>query len=170
MLFNRGKVDIDFCAMGVREISPGNLAPEDISVSPAMGHIAALENQTFTIRYLPGVPANFTKTFEIQVAHFEPDVITVTGEAVFPRIAFDLPREIKAVDPSIQAESADMLSLPGDMGGSLQGVSTLEDGAVEAEMERLIVKSFVLEHSDKIYKPLKKSMKPRYIYVIHCIM
>ena len=89
---------------------------------------------------------------------------------MFPRIAFDLPREIKAVDPSIQAESADMLSLPGDMGGSLQGVSTLEDGAVEAEMERLIVKSFVLEHSDKIYKPLKKSMKPRYIYVIHCIM
>ena len=47
---------------------------------------------TLTIRFLPGVPDVFLKTFPIQVAHFEPDVITVNGEGVFPRISLDLPR------------------------------------------------------------------------------
>ena len=47
---------------------------------------------TLTIRFLPGIPDVFHKTFPIQVAHFEPDNITVNGEGVFPRISLDLPR------------------------------------------------------------------------------
>ena len=32
-------------------------------------------------------------SLQIRVGHFEPEVITLTGEGVFPRIAFDLPRD-----------------------------------------------------------------------------
>ena len=34
---------------------------------------------------------------QIQVAHFEPDEIVLTGEGVFPRISFNLPREMTEV-------------------------------------------------------------------------
>ena len=44
------------------------------------------------VKFLPGVPEKFHKSFEIQVAHFEPDTINLFGEGVFPRISLDLPR------------------------------------------------------------------------------
>ena len=44
------------------------------------------------IKYIPGVPDYFSTSFQIQVAHFEPDVVNLTGEGVFPRISLDLPR------------------------------------------------------------------------------
>ncbi len=44
------------------------------------------------VKFLPGVPEKFHKSFQIQVAHFEPDTINLFGEGVFPRISLDLPR------------------------------------------------------------------------------
>lgn len=32
------------------------------------------------------------------MAHFEPDTITLTGEGIFPRISFSLPREMTNPD------------------------------------------------------------------------
>lgn len=51
-----------------------------------------MSEQKLTIKYLPGVPEKFDKCFRVQVAHFEPDLITIHGEGVFPRISLDLPR------------------------------------------------------------------------------
>lgn len=51
-----------------------------------------MSEQKLTVKYLPGIPEIFTKTFNIQVAHFEPDKITLNGEGVFPRVSLDLPR------------------------------------------------------------------------------
>ena len=56
------------------------------------GEIAPYSSVKLIVRYYPGVPARFNKLFKIQVAHFEPDVIQVVGEGVFPRIKLDLPR------------------------------------------------------------------------------
>ncbi len=33
-----------------------------------------------TVKFLPGVPEKFQKTFQIQVAHFEPDEVHLYGE------------------------------------------------------------------------------------------
>lgn len=44
------------------------------------------------VKFLPGIPDKFQKTFKIQVAHFEPEDITVFCEGIFPRITLDLPR------------------------------------------------------------------------------
>lgn len=46
------------------------------------------------MKYLPGVPEDFSKNFTIQVAHFEPDEIRIHGSGVFPRISLDLPRNV----------------------------------------------------------------------------
>ena len=56
------------------------------------GFIEPHGQQTLTIKFLSGIPEKFHKSFQIQVAHFEPDTINVFGEGVFPRISLDLPR------------------------------------------------------------------------------
>ena len=58
-----------------------------------------MSEQKLVVKYLPGAPEDFRKSFVIQVAHFEPDVITISGTGVFPRISLDLPR---TVDPDGQ--------------------------------------------------------------------
>ena len=45
-----------------------------------------------TVKFLPGVPDRFERTFKILVAHFEPEDITIFCEGIFPRITLDLPR------------------------------------------------------------------------------
>lgn len=56
------------------------------------GFIKPLEEMKLTIKFLPGIPERFDKTFKIQVAHFEPEVIRVMCEGTFPRVTLDLPR------------------------------------------------------------------------------
>jgi hydrocephalus-inducing protein len=58
----------------------------------SQGYIAANSAETLTVKLLPGTPASFRHSFRVQVAHFQPDIVTVSGEGVFPRISLDLPR------------------------------------------------------------------------------
>ena len=44
------------------------------------------------MRFLPGIPQKFHKSFLLQVAHFQPDNVNLFGEGVFPRVSLDLPR------------------------------------------------------------------------------
>ena len=62
------------------------------------------------------------------MAHFEPDVITVSGEGIFPRIAFNLPQPMTSVSPAIMTKAA----------GST-GASTLGDAAIEPSSDQLAV-------------------------------
>ena len=51
----------------VLNVDSGNkLLPGAPNVSPIQGHIKALSNQTLTIKYLPGVPEKFEKTFQVK--------------------------------------------------------------------------------------------------------
>lgn len=55
-----------------------------------------MSEQVLTVRYLPLGPQKFHASFQIQVAHFEPDTVNLYGEGVFPRIFLNLP---KVIDP-----------------------------------------------------------------------
>lgn len=44
------------------------------------------------VRYWPGVPKLFKKTFQLQISHFAPEEITIQGDAGFADIMLDLPR------------------------------------------------------------------------------
>jgi len=46
------------------------------------------------VYYLPGVPEVFQRSFQIQIAHLDPENITLRGEGIFPRICLDLPRKL----------------------------------------------------------------------------
>lgn len=81
----------------------------------SQGKIAAKEKQTLIIKFFPGVPAPFKREIkvkantclhklssyscelcivQIQVAHFEPDVIRLTGTASYPRLSMTVSRPI----------------------------------------------------------------------------
>ncbi|XP_069113582.1 hydrocephalus-inducing protein homolog isoform X2 [Argopecten irradians] len=91
-LCNTGKVGFEFCAMGMDPSLTKKPAPGVPIMVPHAGFVEPLSEQKLVIKYLPGVPEVFSKTFQIQVAHFEPDKICIHGEGVFPRISLDLPR------------------------------------------------------------------------------
>lgn len=56
------------------------------------GYIEPLSEKLLTIKYMPSGPQKFHSSFQIQVAHFEPDSVNIYGEGVFPRLTLDLPR------------------------------------------------------------------------------
>ena len=173
-------MDLEFCAMGLRETPSDKLSPREISIVPLIGHISALEHQKITINYLPGMPMKFEEKFEIQVAHFEPDEVTITGVAVFPRIGFNVPQPLEDVNKDIQSEARANLGLSEDekTTDKLPHVnSEVERGLVpmsegehnlwltttefQTEVERLLVKQFARENLDRLFGVVKRSSKFR---------
>ena len=63
VLHNTGKVGLNFLVLNVD--SGNKPLPGAPNVFPIQGHIRALSQQTLTIRYLPGVPEKFEKTFQV---------------------------------------------------------------------------------------------------------
>ncbi|XP_078688637.1 hydrocephalus-inducing protein-like [Branchiostoma floridae x Branchiostoma belcheri] len=92
VLYNTGKVDFEFAALNMDPMLQNSPPPGMPVLVPHTGQVAANSQQTLTLKFLPGAPEKFHKKFQIQVAHFEPDIITVHGEGIFPRLSFDLPR------------------------------------------------------------------------------
>ncbi len=144
VLYNSGKVGLDYSTLGGGKDS----TPGSITVHPTTGHIPALEEQLISITLLPGVPSVFEKSVQIQVAHFEPDVITLSGEAVFPRIAFNTCRDLSAVTESVVEQAK-------------TNVSVSEAGPeLEAEVERLLI----FDHAQQITSASGKTPKTfRYV-------
>ena len=59
------------------------------------GFLEAGETIELQVKLIPGTPEPFLKKLRVQVAHFEPHVLEIKGEGVFPRLVLDLPREYK---------------------------------------------------------------------------
>ncbi|XP_077975805.1 hydrocephalus-inducing protein homolog isoform X2 [Styela clava] len=92
-LENPGRVGFDFATLDLESFGTAeNPVPGLPVVVPSTGHVEAFSEAVIKVYYLPGIPEKFHKSFEIQVAHFEPTIINLHGEGVFPRLALDLPR------------------------------------------------------------------------------
>ena len=174
VLYNSGKVGLDYCTLGVDDSNPLDLKPGCVSVSPLMGHIAALEEQTITIHYLPGVPSTFKKNLQIQVAHFEPDIITLQGESVFPRISFsNVSRDLSTVDDETLEEVKRNLDPVFNPPAVVQEDScsdgeecyqlVVPQSELEAETERLLVSSFANNNPCLFNRTRGKTAKHRYV-------
>ena len=66
VLHNTGKVGLNFVVLNVD--SGNKVIPGAPNVSPVQGHIKALSYQTLTLKYLPGVPEKFEKTFQVKIS------------------------------------------------------------------------------------------------------
>lgn len=144
VLYNRGKVNFDFTTLNVME-DPSELPPGGIAVTPSSGRILARDNINFKVTFLPGVPGMFSTTFEVQVAHFETDVITLIGNAVYPQMTLNLPRNISSTQDLSQSTSQHTQAT-----GSIM--------TMEAEIDKQLVMLFATENSNKLFK---SQAKPR---------
>ncbi|KAF7242763.1 Hydrocephalus-inducing protein [Varanus komodoensis] len=94
-LRNTGKVRFEYSVLNSVLLAAENPPPGVPLTRPAASHIESGKEQVLKVYYLPGIPEVFQRTFQIQVAHLEPDSITLKGEGIFPRICLDLPRNLK---------------------------------------------------------------------------
>ncbi|NXG37545.1 HYDIN protein, partial [Dromaius novaehollandiae] len=94
-LQNSGKVGFKYTVLSPSTASADNPVPGVPLVLPATGYVESGKEQVLEVYYLPGVPGDFYRTFQIQVGHLEPEKIALKGEGVFPRIYMDLPRNIQ---------------------------------------------------------------------------
>ena len=160
VLYNRGKVAFEFFTVDVKEDASA-ISPGGVVVTPSEGCLLALDSVTFSIAFLPGVPEQFSKSFKIQVAHFETDIITLVGDAVFPQLTLNLPRVVGKVEPGIHDLARANLALPPLVAASPdESQASLEEPAVEMEIDRLLVKEFAAEHVE-LFRSHPKH-KPRY--------
>ena len=90
-LINTGKVKFDF-----KVNSDSVAAPTIIKALPPTQVVNPGDKCKIQIQIYPGLPTLITTSFTIEVAHFEPQVIVVTGKGMFPHVAVNLPR----VDPA----------------------------------------------------------------------
>jgi hypothetical protein len=62
-LYNSGKVGLDFVTN--LESTCDERQPGKIIVIPPRGHVKALQRQNIIIKYLPGIPTKFKKSFMV---------------------------------------------------------------------------------------------------------
>uniref|UniRef100_A0A670KA82 HYDIN axonemal central pair apparatus protein n=1 Tax=Podarcis muralis TaxID=64176 RepID=A0A670KA82_PODMU len=90
-LKNTGKVGFEYFVTNTIAASANNPAPGVPLTLPVSSYIESGKEQVLKVYYLPGIPEVFQRTFQIQVAHMDPELITLKGEGIFPRICVDLP-------------------------------------------------------------------------------
>ncbi|XP_064239335.1 hydrocephalus-inducing protein homolog [Aotus nancymaae] len=161
-LTNTGKVSFEFKVLTDHQSSPDNLLPGVPLILPLSGFISSHQEQVLKVYYLPGVPEVFKRSFQIQIAHLDPESITLSGEGIFPQICLDLPRKLtanekyetflnqarKTDEEYNKRETVDQFDIiteevPEDESAEVSS-------HLQMEVERLIVQSYVLEHQKTI--------------------
>eukprot|EP00079_Xenopus_tropicalis_P024447 XP_012817094.1 PREDICTED: hydrocephalus-inducing protein homolog isoform X1 [Xenopus tropicalis] len=155
ILKNTGKVSFPFTVLN--QNCEGTMIPGEPLVQPVSGHIAAGEEGVLKVSFFPGIPESFQRVIQLQVAHFEPESITLQGEAVFPRICLDLPRNIKEnekLQAYLREAEGNMMEtkhimnslVPStNMETSFEPPNTAMDSLLMMEMERLFLKEHATE-------------------------
>ncbi|XP_044289866.1 hydrocephalus-inducing protein homolog [Varanus komodoensis] len=189
-LRNTGKVRFEYSVLNSVLLAAENPPPGVPLTRPAASHIESGKEQVLKVYYLPGIPEVFQRTFQIQVAHLEPDSITLKGEGIFPRICLDLPRNLKGNErySTLLREVKERMEQESqkDSTSNSEAVATepFVDESVTAfdtqllmELERLLVQEHALEQqkllgfestedsgaSQRALRKLVKAQLPEYI-------
>ena len=63
-----------------------------IEIYPMSGKINGGDKQKLVIRLCPGIPDLIDEQFAIEIAHFEPEIIRIKGNGIYPAAVLQLPR------------------------------------------------------------------------------
>ncbi|XP_069312434.1 hydrocephalus-inducing protein homolog [Eulemur rufifrons] len=162
-LRNTGKVGFEFKVLTDHESSPESLLPGVPLVLPLCGFIGSQNEQVLKIYYLPGVPEFFQRSLQIQIAHLNPEKITLSGEGIFPRICLDLPRNLRGNEKyeTLLNQARENIEKEYDRYETLdqfeimtqeipEDESTELSAYLQMEVERLIVQDYALEHQKSV--------------------
>ncbi|KTG35348.1 hypothetical protein cypCar_00023228 [Cyprinus carpio] len=135
-LKNTGKVGFDFSTLtGEQGLFAEQPLPGQPLIVPSKGHLEPYAEISLSVYYLPGIPEVFHKTFQLQVAFYEAENITVRGEGIFPRLCLDLPRDLNSVENENSREGvmSRLVTVKEEMPPEEDYIPTME-------LERLLVK------------------------------
>lgn len=120
-----------------------------IQVSPQIGKIASGDKPKIQIYFCPALPGEYSETFKIQIAHFEPETITLKGNGLFPALKLELER---ISTPEFKKRIADVrdptLAIDQDDDAKSTFSKILENDAVK-EIDRLILKDCILKNIEE---------------------
>lgn len=85
---NTGLVDFDFSVI----IPSGSSLEQKLMISPPWGSVQSMCKQKLVIRFCSGVPESINESILLQIAHYEPVKINVTGTGTFPSMLLGIPR------------------------------------------------------------------------------
>ena len=147
-LYNTGLVDFSFDVRETRWASiPTHSATSShfiLAFEPDSCLLPAGSHETVSVRFTPGVPGPFRTEFFLHIAHFQPESVEITGEAVFPNFRFTLPRP--NIDRMLQREStrasSRMYSLSGHESPNLGDADDQE-----TRIEQDVVRKFAISGS-----------------------
>ena len=91
-IHNTTKVAFSYGVVALSEEGPSG-RPNVVTVAPAQGTVNANDKQKVVVRFRPGLPERLLVRLQVTCAHFEPVVLPVYGEGIFPGIAISLPRD-----------------------------------------------------------------------------
>ncbi|XP_075045519.1 hydrocephalus-inducing protein homolog [Mixophyes fleayi] len=148
VLRNTGKVSFPFTVLTKSPPVPGLPYPGEPSVEPPSGNIPAGGEELLKISYFPGFPESFQRVLQLHVAHLEPDIITLQGEGVFPRICLDLPRNITEERYEPYLKLAEKKIRGGDRNSSPEEPDASMDTLLLMEVERLLIKKHASDELD----------------------
>jgi hydrocephalus-inducing protein len=94
-LTNVGSVPLDYHFLNLNN----NQEYIQIDVEPDSGICEPFTSTIITIKFLPNLPEIFEKIIFLQISHFQPDEIRLTGIGMFCRLEIDLPRYITENSP-----------------------------------------------------------------------
>ncbi|XP_016051807.1 PREDICTED: hydrocephalus-inducing protein homolog [Miniopterus natalensis] len=172
-LKNTGKVGFEFKVLTKYQSSLDNLLPGVPLILPVSGFISSLNEQVLKVYYLPGVPEVFERSFQIQIAHLDPENITLSGEGIFPRIYLDLPRNLRGNEKyeTFLDQARKNLEKEFSKYETLNHSETTEEmpeddyfklnAQLQMEVERLIVQSYAIEHQKTIIPDLTDDVSHR---------
>ncbi|XP_075367152.1 hydrocephalus-inducing protein homolog [Mycteria americana] len=158
-LQNSGKVGFTYVVLSPSAATADSPLPGVPLVMPSTGYIGPGKEQVLKVRYLPGVPGVFCRTFQIQVGHLEPEEISLKGEGSFPRIYLDLPRNIKGnekyekilkevkekMEKDSQRDKAVVLGEAVATEPPTEDLGTMFDTRLQMQMEQMLIEEHALE-------------------------
>ncbi|CAD5117498.1 DgyrCDS6267 [Dimorphilus gyrociliatus] len=166
ILQNTGRVGFEYQTIGVDESMVKRPPPSTPVLSPPSGYIEPCSSKTLSVLFLPGIPSKFQQTFQIQIAHLEPETVNIYAEGVFPRVSVDLPKQIndkekyddyyKLASSNLEAQTFEfqMIQKEDDSASLIHlQESNLTDLDIQMEIERLVVEDFATDQ----YKKLSRS-------------
>ena len=149
---NTGKVAYDF-SINMDSLYRKGL----VEISPLSDKIKGYEKIKVHVKLCPGIPDKIDEYFTINIAHFEPQRIQLTGNAIYPALMADLARSdstdfIRALETEKINVSDQFLEHPLSTNRQNTGEITISDSELEADRKLfcdLTIKS-MLEYQNQI--------------------
>ena len=125
---NTGKVSYEF-NVNISSIMRRGL----IEIHPMTGNINGNDKQKLLVRLCPGIPDLIDEHFTIEIAHFEPEMIKIKGNGIYPAVMLQLKRSegIELLEDDImnskELKSLISVNYPNDSSLELEGSPTEQE-------------------------------------------